>query len=163
MIIFLEGDVVLPEARLLKNFRFRVFTDSTLQKEFVACSEISGGFESKYSYATYRPGNAPTSYPLQIICGASPSNITFKYGMTSSENMQLCNWVLSTTTSESFRYDKLTVVLYKDDGKTPGAKWEIKNAYPVSCKGPNLNANVAEIAFEEIEICHEGFQRISLK
>lgn len=166
----------MGNARLLKNFRFAVFKDSTLTDQLIACSEISGGFEIKNNYATYRPGNAPNAWPMQIFCNSSPSNITFKYGMASTENLKLSNWVskatsvngdtkdrMSATAEIILNFNLLTVVLYKDDGKSIGAKWEIINAYPVSCKGPTLNANNAELAFEEIEICHEGIRRVEVE
>lgn len=152
----------MGNARLLKNFRFMVFRDPTLKKQLMACSEISGGFEIKNNYATYRPGNAPTAWPMQVVCGASASSLTFKYGMTSTENVELSEWVLSATTTKISRFDWLMVALFRDDGKL-GAMWEIINAYPVSCKGPILNANTSEIAFEEIEVCHEGVQRVGAK
>lgn len=158
-------------ARLLKSFRFRVFTDLSCKAELVKCNEISGDLGLKRRYATYRSGNSFSHFPMQIMGIVEPSNLTFKYGMLSASNtsgtadqfeeniLMLHNWVQNGA-KETDKLDSVVIVLYHDDGKTAAAAWQLKNVWPVSYKGPALNAQESKIAFEEIEVCYEDIERI---
>ena len=145
-------------ARFLKAFRFRVFEKSNCTEELLACSEISGDMSVRINYAKYRDGRSTRLY--NIPARAEPSNVTFKCGITSNGAKKAYDWIEECLNGNFKPCGSLTIVLYKDDGKSVGAKWELKNALPVSYKGPSLNAMSSQIAFEELEVCHEGIVRV---
>jgi phage tail-like protein len=41
----------------------------------------------------------------------------------------------------------------------PIAKWDFFNAWPSKLNGPGANAANNEVAVEELEITHEGYER----
>jgi phage tail-like protein len=41
------------------------------------------------------------------------------------------------------------------------AKWNFVNAWPSRITGPSVNAGENGVAIEELEITHEGYERVS--
>jgi phage tail-like protein len=50
--------------------------------------------------------------------------------------------------------------MYSQDG-TEVARWNFVNAWPSKLTGPSANAGNNEVAIEELEITHEGYERVS--
>jgi len=40
------------------------------------------------------------------------------------------------------------------------ARWDFVNAWPSKISGPTANANTNEVGIEELEITHEGYERV---
>jgi phage tail-like protein len=53
----------------------------------------------------------------------------------------------------------VTITLLDDDLSTELAIWQLTNAWPCKYTGPDFNASVSEIAFESIELVHDGVTR----
>ena len=49
-------------------------------------------------------------------------------------------------------------IILLDEERQEVMRWNFKRAWPCRWKGPGLNAKASEVAFEEIEVCHEGFE-----
>jgi phage tail-like protein len=88
-------------------------------------------------------------------------NITFKRGVTDSDN--LFAWLQASAGDEFGRNgNKLerksaAVTLVSDKGERLRA-WELAAAFPVRWRGPSFAATSTELASEELEIAHHGFQ-----
>jgi phage tail-like protein len=53
-----------------------------------------------------------------------------------------------------------TITMYNQQGE-PVARWNFINAWPSKLTGPSANASNNEVAIEELEITHEGYERVS--
>lgn len=137
----------------MKSFRFKVELDN----EELHCSEVSG-VETGYEEVEFRNGSDPGDVKHKQRGLVTNSNITLKSGMT--ESLNWFKFVYDQVGGETVR--KLLVIsLLGDDGTTVIASWQVKEAWPVKWTGPDLNSTSSEVAFESIEICHEGIVRTS--
>lgn len=86
------------------------------------------------------------------------NNITLKQGIT--DDLDMWKWrklVEEGKVSEARKNGSL--VLYSHDGKEI-ARWNFINAWPSKINGPSINAGSNEIAVEELELAHEGYERV---
>jgi phage tail-like protein len=85
-------------------------------------------------------------------------NITLKQGIT--DDMDMWKWRKQV---EEGKVDKArkngSIVLFSHDGHEL-ARWNFINAWPAKINGPSVNATSNEIAIEELEIAHEGYERV---
>jgi phage tail-like protein len=85
------------------------------------------------------------------------NNITLKRGITDS--MDMWKWrklVEEGKMTEARKNGTVTMFNQKGD---PIAKWDFFNAWPSKLNGPGANAANNEVAVEELEITHEGYER----
>jgi phage tail-like protein len=47
-----------------------------------------------------------------------------------------------------------------DTSGLPVARWNFVNAWPSKLTGPTANADNNEVGIEELEITHEGYERV---
>lgn len=52
-----------------------------------------------------------------------------------------------------------TIKLKNGDGATPVATWTFEGAFPIKYSGPTLDTHSALLAFETIELTHQGLKR----
>jgi phage tail-like protein len=86
------------------------------------------------------------------------NNITLKRGITDSMDM----WKWRKLVEEGKMTDARkngTVTMFNQKGD-PVAKWNFVNAWPSKLSGPTANAANNEAAIEELEITHEGYERV---
>jgi len=81
------------------------------------------------------------------------SNITLKKGLTFSRD--LYEWYLEIIHG-NITHKKLQITLLDKKGKSEIRDWHFKNAFPIKWIGPDLNADSNNLAFESIELAHEG-------
>ena len=88
-------------------------------------------------------------------------NLVLKRGITETDN--LFQW-FATSSGDGFagagnKIERRTgrVELRDAAGRTV-RKWEFTGAYPVKWSGPKLAASARDLAVEELEVCHCGFQ-----
>ncbi len=142
-------------------FRYKVEIDSITSGAF---SEVSG-FDLSVDVVEYRVGNSSRT-TMQKVPGLTKfGNITLKRGVLGE--LDSLEWVLSVASSGTakptgIQRRNVTITLLDDDGGD-GPKWEIVNAWPASYRMSDMNASSSEIAFESIELAHEGFTRIEPK
>jgi len=79
-------------------------------------------------------------------------NLTLKHGITDQDT--LWNWYKDVINGKVIRTN-ITIFLNDISGKTV-MHWEFTNAYPVKWTGPELKADSNTIAFETLELAHNG-------
>jgi phage tail-like protein len=85
------------------------------------------------------------------------NNITLKRGITDS--MDMWKWrklVEEGKMTEARKNGTVTMFNQKGDAV---AKWDFVNAWPSKLSGPGANAANNEVAVEELELAHEGYER----
>ena len=120
-------------------------------------SEVAG-FDLSLDTIEYRDGNSPLHTSIKLPGLAKYSNITLKWGTT--EDMSFYSWVVETATvGQDLQKQNVTIDLLDDDGTTVLASWQVERAWPCKYVATDFNASASEIAFESIELCHEGLTR----
>ena len=86
------------------------------------------------------------------------SNITLKRGV--DESLDIWKWREQVIKAgpDSARMDG-TIALIDYTGSTI-ATWKFDQGWPIKYTGATLNASGNEVAVEEIQICHEGLERM---
>jgi phage tail-like protein len=87
------------------------------------------------------------------------NNITLKRGITDSMDMWQWRKLIEQGNVDSARKNG-TITMYDTTGKAV-AKWNFVNAWPSRITGPSVNAGENSVAIEEMEITHEGYERVS--
>lgn len=119
----------------------------------VGFSDVSG-LTQEIQAIEYRDGLMPASMQaLQRPGLKKANNISLKRGIVTKNN-DLFEWFNNKGTPNVERRD-LTISLLNDEG-SPVMVWTISQAWPVKCDGPTLKATGNEIAFESIDLVHEG-------
>jgi phage tail-like protein len=85
-------------------------------------------------------------------------NITLKQGIT--DDMDMWDWrkQIEQGNVDAARKNG-SLVLYSHAGQEI-ARWNFINAWPAKINGPSINATSNEIAIEELELAHEGYERV---
>ncbi len=86
------------------------------------------------------------------------NNITLKRGITDA--MDLWQWrklVEQGKVNEARKNG--SIVMYDQTGQEL-TRWNFTNAWPSKLTGPGPNAQTNEVAIEELEITHEGYERV---
>ena len=148
-----EGNIMIAGSSQnpYKNFNFIVEMDGITQAGFMECS----GLESKTGVIEYREGNE-ANIVHQLPGLTVYSNILLKSGVTDSKELYL--WSKSVIDGQIERKNGSIILL--NDRREEVARWNFRNGWPCRMSGPNLNAIEGEVAIEELEICHEGFERV---
>jgi len=85
-------------------------------------------------------------------------NITLKQGITDDMDMWKWRKLVEEGKIEEARKNG-SIVLFNQEGKEI-ARWDFKNAWPSKINGPSVNATSNEVAIEELELAHEGYERV---
>jgi phage tail-like protein len=113
------------------------------------------GLESKTEIIRYREGsdrNTPRLLPgLNTYTG-----ICLKKGVTDSK--ELYSWRKTVIDGQTVR--KNGSIILHDNKHQEVARWNFIEGWPSRMSGPQLNALGNEVAIEELEIAHEGFERV---
>lgn len=140
------------------KFRFRM----TVRGAEAGFSEVSG-FDATADVIEYRAGNFRNNSTIKLPGLTKYSNITLKWGMT--EDKALYDWMTSVIGGDAavngtdISPEDITIELLAEDGITVRASWQITRAWPCKYTGPDFNANSSEVAFESLELAHEGLTR----
>jgi phage tail-like protein len=87
------------------------------------------------------------------------NNITLKRGITST--MDMWQWRKQVELGQITTARKNgSIVMYSTEGKEI-ARWNLINAWPSKLTGPSANATSNEVGIEELEITHEGYERVA--
>ena len=115
-------------------------------------TEVSG-LTQEVQTLDYRDGFDKTTIPRKIPGMPKYSNVTLKRGVF-HENLEFQKWVNDRQYNEIQR--KLVTISLKDNEGQSLIVWKLSNAYPVKLEGPTMKSDSSEIAFESIELVHEG-------
>lgn len=136
-----------------RNFRFKLEIDGLEAGGF---SEISG-IDINVDVVEYREGDYPVTTPRKLPGLTKYGNITLKWGLTDS--MVLYEWINDIT--EGTIEQKTVTITGLDETGNPTASWQLINSWPVKYTAPDFNGLGAEVAFESLELAHEGVTRVS--
>lgn len=85
-------------------------------------------------------------------------NITLKQGIT--DDMDMWKWRKMVEDGKVVEARKNgSIVLFSHAG-VEIARWNFVNAWPSKINGPSVNATSNEVAIEELELAHEGYERV---
>lgn len=131
-------------------FAFRVEVDGMFRGAFTDV----GGLDTTIEVTEYAEGGDRT--PRKLPGKVKYSNITLKYGLT--DDRFLYDWMLDAAAGKIVRKSGSIVVL--DLQGNEKVRWNFKEAWPTAWKGPTLAAKSNEYAIEEINLAHEGIERV---
>lgn len=140
------ADVKYP----LAKYRYKV----TVSDKEAGFSEVTG-YDASIEATEYREGNMPAPTPIKVAGIRKYSNITLKWGVTSSKD--LYDWMAKSFEKAIER--KTVAISLMDDESKEVATWQIINAWPVKYTGPEFNATSSDVAIESLELAHEGMTR----
>lgn len=132
----------------------------------IGCSEVHG-LDMAFEVESLHEGGSNFS-PRRFMSRGRFPNVVCKRGITAST--ELANWhrQVQLDTSAPQRRSGF-VVLHSNggpggtpvgQGAVPIAAWYFQRALPEKLDGPSLNAKINEIAFERLELSHEGLVRL---
>lgn len=133
------------------GFAFRVEVDGMFRGAFTDV----GGIDTTIEVAEYTEGG--DRHSRKLPGKVKYSNITLKYGLT--DDRFLYDWMLEAAQGNVVRRSGSIVVL--DLQGNEKVRWNFKEAWPTTWKGPTLAAKSNEYAIEEIDLAHEGIERAS--
>ncbi len=129
-------------------FRFAVELDQCVVAGF---SEVSG-IALEIQVETFREGGQ--NLYEQQLAGPNkyPSRLILKRGMTAQDS--LWSWYQEVLGGRILRKE-LSIVLWDSAGEVK-KRWKFYGACPVKFSGPQFQAGTAAVAFETIELVHNG-------
>jgi len=130
-------------------FNFVIEIDGLIVGGF---TEVSG-LESQIEVESYREGGV-NDYVHQLPGPTTYSPLVLTHGLTDSS--ALWDWYYKVTLGTFER--KNGTIMLKDSQQSSVMSWDFRNAYPVKWTGPKFKADSDEVAFESLELVHEGLK-----
>ncbi len=117
------------------------------------------GLGSNNEVVDYKASGPKGEYVMKKVPGRMTWNpITLKRGITDAMDMWKWRKVVEQGKIDEARKNG-SIVMFNQQGQEI-ARWNFVNAWPSKITGPAANANANEIAIEEMEIVHEGYERV---
>lgn len=130
------------------------------QGQVVGAFRECSGLGSENEVVEYKASGPNGEYVIKKVPGRLKwNNITLKRGITDSMDMWQWRKLVEQGKIADARKNG-TITMYNQQG-TAVAKWNFLNAWPSKLTGPSANASNNEVAIEELEITHEGYERVS--
>ena len=132
-------------------FNFQLEIDGITRAGFSECT----GLNAEANMIEYREGNE--SLTTRKLHGLIKyGNVTLKWGVT--QDPELFNWFKTVVDGDIDRKQTMSVVLL-DEQRVEAVRWNIITAWPSKYVIPDMKSDGNEIAFESVELCHEGVER----
>ena len=131
-------------------FNFLVEIDGILAGGFAECHGLSVETE----VFEYREGGV-NDFTHHFAGATKSPALVLKHGLTVIDG--LWEWHQDVTRGTIVRRNGSIFLL--DERRIPLTWWEFKKACPVRWTGPDLQAGSAAVAFETIELVHQGLSR----
>ena len=129
------------------SFRFQVkIGDNTV----IGVNEVSG-LSAETDVESFQEGGVNTHEQQLIGPTKYPSKLTLKRGLADAT---LWRWYVKVMSGRIER--KNVAILLQDYSGKKAWKWKLNKACPVKWSGPDFRAGTAEVAFESIELIHQG-------
>jgi phage tail-like protein len=141
----------------IRNFRFQLEIDNITRAGFAEATIPETTIEA----VDYREGSdAPHVRKLSGL--TKYGNITLKSGLASGANsLELFKWHNDVSVGLiSERRKNIAISVLDESGKSEVARFVITDAWPVKYDPSDLNAKSNEVVIEQVEICHEGIERV---
>jgi phage tail-like protein len=133
------------------SFNFLLEIDGIIRAGFSECT----GLNAESPPIEYREGSE--SLTMRKLPGLIKfGNVTLKWGVT--QDPALFTWFKTVMDGDIDRKQTMSIVLL-DEGRNEAVRWNLRNAWPAKYVGPDLKAGASEIAFESVEVAHEGMER----
>ncbi|MCC4769569.1 phage tail protein [Methanosarcina sp. DH2] len=129
------------------SYRFRVEIGGIIVAQM---SEVTG-IQAQTDTETYEEGGV-NNFVHILPKRTKFSNLVLKRGITDLD--QLWQWHQDVVNGRFERRDG-SIILMDSEGNDRW-RWEFSGAYPVRWTGPDLKADSSTIAFETIELAHQG-------
>jgi phage tail-like protein len=130
-----------------QSFNFMIEIDGIAAAGFAECS----GLSSEVEFIEYREGGV-NDYTHRFAGATKYPPLVLRRGMTDSN--ELWNWHRAVAKGLVIRRNG-TIHLLDGEGQTVKL-WHFVRAYPIKWTGPELRAGTSSVAFESIELAHEG-------
>jgi phage tail-like protein len=145
----------MPEAEYpYLNLAFKLDIEGQPEVAFAECAGLSHEFGTE----DYHEGGE-NRFSLKLPTACQPPNLVLKRGITLT--LALWNWHAAYAKTGLVEPKNGTVKLYTSvNEKEPVRAWRFTGGYPVKWTGPELNAGSPGIAFETIEIVHQGLTTV---
>lgn len=117
-------------------------------------SEVSG-LSVETEVETYREGGLNEFQHKLPGATKYPSNLMLKHGLTTLDTL----WQWHQNVVSGIVERKNGTIYLLDNARQPVVGWNFIRACPVKWTGPDLRADSSTVAFETIELVHEGLSR----
>ena len=130
------------------------------QGQVVGAFRECTGLGSENEVVEYKASGPKGEYVIKKVPGRLKwNNVTLKRGITDSMDMWQWRKLVEQGKIDDARKNG-TITMYNQQGSAV-ARWNFTNAWPSKLSGPSANAGNNEVAIEELEITHEGYERVS--
>lgn len=133
-----------------QSCNFLVEIEGLLVGGFSSCK----GLEVEIEEHEYREGGV-NDFVHRFAGRAHHPRLVFQHGLSPVDG--LWNWHQDTVNGIVKRRNGTVYLLNSE--RVPAIWWEFKQALPLKWTGPELNAATASIAFESLEVAHQGLSR----
>jgi phage tail-like protein len=117
------------------------------------------GMGSENEVVEYKVSGAKGQFVIHKVPGRLKwNNITLKRGITDA--MDLWDWRKRVEEGQVEEARKDGSIVMYDQAGSEVARWNFTNAWPSKLTGPSPNAGENAAAIEELEITHEGYERV---
>lgn len=132
------------------------------QGQVVGAFRECTGLGSENEVVEYKASGPKGEFVIKKVPGRLKwNNITLKRGITDAMDMWEWRKLVEQGKMTDARKNG-TITMYNQQGDAI-AKWDFYFAWPSKLTGPSANAGNNEVAIEELEITHEGYERVSVK
>lgn len=104
----------------------------------------------------YRAGNFAANEPLVVHHVSTVSDVTLKRGVIGAPD--LWDWLRQVKTGDPDALRTVTIELLSEDRNVVATTWTLKNARPISYRGPLLHGEGGEVAIESITLAAERLE-----
>jgi phage tail-like protein len=133
-----------------RGFRFRIEIDGIAIAHF---SEVSG-LQAETETEPYEEGGV-NDFVHQLPKRTKYPHITLKRGITGID--ALWKWHQDVVIGK-FKRKNGSIILLDEAGEDTW-RWNFSNAFPVKWTGPDLKADSNTVAFETVELAHNGIKK----
>jgi len=124
-----------------------------LDQQVVAGFSEVGGLVFETELETFREGGV-NDYEQRLAGQVRfPSHLTLKRG--SGEQYTLWTWYQDIVNGRIERKD--VAILLLDGQGEEKQRWTFRKAFPAKWSGPEFRAGISEVAFESLELVHQGY------
>jgi phage tail-like protein len=145
----------MPEVDPIVSSWFGVEFQGQVVGAFRECS----GLGSENEVVEYKASGPKGEYVIKKVPGRMKwNNVTLKRGITDAMDMWKWRKLVEEGKIKDARKNG-SIVMFSSQGQEI-ARWNFVNAWPSKLTGPTANATNNEVAIEEMEITHEGYERV---
>ncbi len=117
------------------------------------------GLGSENDVVEYKASGPRGEYIVKKVPGRMKwNNITLKRGITDTMDMWQWRKLIEQGKIDEARKNG-SIVMFNQQGDEV-ARWDFVNAWPSKLSGPSANASNNEVGIEELELTHEGYERV---